>query len=391
MDDNGHRNQRPSPLKPGLSPWEVNLRKFDVVIIGGGAVGMSVGASLLENHPKLEVLVVDSGLFPNGASVKNAGFACFGSLTEILGDYRSVGTQDSLLLMKHRYDGLQLLRKRFRESEIGFEPCGGYDLIDYSQKDQMDKVADVNRDVKAVIGIEPYSIDDTFISRYGFSKAKVFSVVKNRYEGLLNSGLLMRSLRKLFCRLGGQIVSGGLVVSSQEELENGQVKIKGIGDQVQELKTNKVVCCTNGYSKSLLPNLSFKPGRGQVLLTEEVKGLKLDSGFHYQEGFFYFRNLGSRILLGGGRNLDFEGETTTEDSLTERIQRSLESLLKDLIVPSAGVVKIERRWSGVMAFGESKFPVLEEASDSCIVATRMGGMGVALASWVGDQVCKRWF
>jgi hypothetical protein len=38
-------------------------------------------------------------------------------------------------------------------------------------------------------------------------------------------------------------------------------------------------------------------------------------------------------LLGGGRNLDFETETTTEFAQTEIIQNRLEQLLKEVILP----------------------------------------------------------
>jgi hypothetical protein len=39
--------------------------------------------------------------------------------------------------------------------------------------------------------------------------------------------------------------------------------------------------------------------------------------FHLEKGYYYFRNINDRILLGGGRNLDFEGETTTSHDTTE--------------------------------------------------------------------------
>jgi hypothetical protein len=53
--------------------------------------------------------------------------------------------------------------------------------------------------------------------------------------------------------------------------------------------------------------------------------------------------MGDRILLGGGRNLDFETETTTEFAQTEIIQNRLEQLLKEVILPQQDF-KIAHRW-----------------------------------------------
>ena len=39
--------------------------------------------------PKSKVLILERGIFPNGASTKNAGFATFGSLSEIISDNKN--------------------------------------------------------------------------------------------------------------------------------------------------------------------------------------------------------------------------------------------------------------------------------------------------------------
>jgi glycine/D-amino acid oxidase-like deaminating enzyme len=72
-----------------------------------------------------------------------------------------------------------------------------------------------------------------------------------------------------------------------------------------------VIYCTNAFSSKFLKNENIIPARGQILLTEPIEGLKLKGTFHYDEGFYYFRNLGNRVLLGGGRNQDFKTEETT--------------------------------------------------------------------------------
>jgi glycine/D-amino acid oxidase-like deaminating enzyme len=122
-----------------------------------------------------------------------------------------------------------------------------------------------------------------------------------------------------------------------------------------------------------------------VLITEPIENLDIRGTFHIDKGYYYFRNIDNRILLGGGRNLDFEGETTTEFGLTENIQNRLEVLLKEVILPNQDV-KIEHRWSGIMGMGSSKRPIVEQISSNVYCGVRLGGMGVAIGSLVGKEL-----
>ncbi|MEG2101061.1 MAG: FAD-dependent oxidoreductase, partial [Flavobacterium sp.] len=102
-------------------------------------------------------------------------------------------------------------------------------------------------------------------------------------------------------------------------------------------------------------------------------------------GYYYFRNIDDRILLGGGRNLDFEGETTTEFGQTKIIQNKLEELLKNVILPNQDF-KIAHRWSGIMGVGNSKSSVVAQLSENVFCGVRLGGMGVAIGSLIGTEL-----
>jgi hypothetical protein len=89
--------------------------------------------------------------------------------------------------------------------------------------------------------------------------------------------------------------------------------------------------------------------------------------------------------LGGGRNLDFEGETTTSHDTTEQIQNRLEALLKNVILPQQSY-EIDHRWSGTMGIGVHKNPIVQQLSNHVYCGVRMGGMGVAIGSLIGQEV-----
>jgi glycine/D-amino acid oxidase-like deaminating enzyme len=147
----------------------------------------------------------------------------------------------------------------------------------------------------------------------------------------------------------------------------------------------KLLFATNAYTSLLVKDIDVKPARAQVLITAPVKNLKVIGAFHYDKGFYYFRNVGQRLLLGGGRNMDFEGETTTELAITEKIQAKLEKLLAENILPKQPH-QIERRWSGIMGMGEGgKFPIVKPLSANVFCAVRLGGMGVAIGTLVGQE------
>ena len=71
-----------------LSFWEkeVYFNDVDFLIIGSGITGYICALNIRKNNPKAKILVIERGVLPTGASSKNAGFACFGSATELIDD-----------------------------------------------------------------------------------------------------------------------------------------------------------------------------------------------------------------------------------------------------------------------------------------------------------------
>lgn len=74
-----------------LSYWEYKswFSQVDYTVVGSGIVGLHAALRLRERFPKAKILVLEKGVLPEGASTKNAGFACFGSMSELLDDLRS--------------------------------------------------------------------------------------------------------------------------------------------------------------------------------------------------------------------------------------------------------------------------------------------------------------
>src|SRR6478736_8843489 len=104
-----------------LSFWETeSFLNYDVIIIGSGLIGLSTAISLKERAPDKSVLLLERGLFPSGASTRNAGFASFGSLTELLSDLQHTPPETILALTDKRWHGLARLRERLPDSVMDY-------------------------------------------------------------------------------------------------------------------------------------------------------------------------------------------------------------------------------------------------------------------------------
>jgi glycine/D-amino acid oxidase-like deaminating enzyme len=51
-------------------------------------------------------------------------------------------------------------------------------------------------------------------------------------------------------------------------------------------------------------------------------------------------------------------------------------------------IKIDQQWSGIMAFGKNKLPLVKKVSEHIAVGARLNGMGIALGSKIGEQIAE---
>lgn len=355
-----------------------------MLIIGSGIVGLNAALAFKSKHPRARVLVIERGLLPLGASTKNAGFACFGSVSELADDLARIPEDTVWDTVKLRNDGLKKLRRLVGDKNMDYKPWGGYEVFDEAH--EFERCADLlevyNKRMQSVLRLKKvYSLVNKKIAASGLRGFRY--CIQNKYEGQLNTGMMMRALLAMAQRSGVMVINGMAV----EKLVDGQ---RSVGVHLAggfSFVTRQVIVATNGFARELLPHLDVKPARAQVLVTAPIKGLKLKGSFHYQQGYYYFRNIDGRVLLGGGRNLDFTGEETAEFGLTEKIQARLDAILKDYILHGVAH-QVEQRWSGIMGVGSEKKPIIKHISNNIVCAVRMGGMGVAIGSLVGEMAVK---
>jgi glycine/D-amino acid oxidase-like deaminating enzyme len=365
-----------------ISFWEQDaMLDADFIVIGGGIIGLQTALELRERRPQDRIVLLERGLLPAGASSRNAGFACFGSLTEILHDFDTLGEAATLALVERRWRGLERLRRRLDDNAIGYEGLGGFELLFDSRLNALDRLDEVNGKLRPLFGQDVFSLAGEALRASGFG-AQVRAMICNPLEGQVHSGRLMRSLAMLAAQRGIEIHTGAQVQALEDNV--ACVRVRMAGERDPGFRAARVAVCTNGVASELLPHCGISPARGQVLVTEPISGLPWRGTYHLEQGFYYFRNIGERVLVGGGRHLDFHGEATREMALTATIQAALEKLLQNIILPGRQI-HIEHRWAGVMGFTADRQPKVCRISDRIALGFGCNGMGVALGADIASR------
>ena len=124
-----------------------------------------------------------------------------------------------------------------------------------------------------------------------------------------------------------------------------------------------------------------------MLVTSPIPDLKLDGTFHFDKGFYYARNIGERVLIGGARNIAFEEEETVSLEISSKIQNDLEMFLQNHILKGKKYTIVDR-WARTMVFNKEKEPMVYDIGKHVHVIHCCNGMGVATSPAFTQKIVK---
>ncbi len=362
--------------------WEKEFwfDEYDVAFIGSGLVGLFSSIFYKQARPESRVVVIERAAVPAGASTKNAGFACFGTAGEIISDLETMTEEEIISTVDLRWRGLTMMKDMIPSALIDYSVKGGYEVFTseaafLSAKANLAKVNYILEKATGVTQvISTCDITNKSLHRQGFY---------NSLEAQLNPVKLVKQLIKQARQLGvefhfGLEVDSFVTQSDKVELElsRGQISLSAM----------KVVFTNNAFANQFFPSLDIQPYRNQVLISKPVSNLQLDGCYHYDAGYVYFRNVGKRLLIGGARNLDMATEATSDLGTNIKLIEYLLDFANRKIHPEG--IEIETSWSGIIATGQSKMPIILEVEQHIYLAARLGGMGVATGVAVGKQTAE---
>jgi len=368
-----------------LSLWEKEsfYAPQDIIIVGAGLMGLWSALELKKKNDALRITIIERNTTPLGASTRNAGFACFGSPTEMIHDAATMGTDGMLEIVEMRYKGIEKIKAYFPDTAIGFDLCGGYECINknYPHWDTLNgKIDWLNRLLKDITG-NPKSFQQNDKKLAALGLQGFDALIENSSEAALHSGKLVQALT-LKVQSAGIWILYGIEITGWEK-QHSQIHIQT--NKKINLIAQQVLFCTNAFTNTLLPELNIMPARGQVIVTSPINGLVLKGTFHFNEGFYYWRNLGNRVLIGGARNITFEEEKTIDLSGSLIVENALVSFLQKHLHPKYEY-SIENHWSGIMGFTVDKKPAVAKVREGVFAAIACNGMGVALTPVIAEKV-----
>jgi glycine/D-amino acid oxidase-like deaminating enzyme len=368
-----------------ISYWEREsfLNSSDVIVVGAGIAGLSTAIELKKDRHDLNVAVLEKSWLSDGASSKNAGFACFGSISEFIDDLKELSFEQVINLAVMRFRGIEKLVRDYSEERLKLEWNGGHEVFFQDDKESFLEccahVEKFNDAFESALGLRPYSILN--VSEFQGIENLV-GVISNRYEGGLNTGALLKAMRNRALEKGVQIFNGVEVLSYIEK------------DSAVELETSvgiwnskQVAFCTSSFHAHLFQEEKMLTKRNQVIVTKKILNLKLNGTFHHQQGFNYFRNIDGRILMGGMRHHFSNTESTGVQGNTEEVKQALMDFIQQKI-HSHGPIELDLAWSGILGVGEDERPLVKQVLSNVYLGARLGGIGVAIGSLIGEELAR---
>jgi glycine/D-amino acid oxidase-like deaminating enzyme len=304
-------------------------------------------------------------------------------MAELHDDIIQLSEDEVLGVVEKRWRGLQRLRSLVGDENMDFQMLGGYELFTEDEEDVFQEclryMPDFNQKIGAITGHQTvYSVVDDRLPKFGFRGVQ--HLILNQCEGQVHTGKMVAALLQRAAEMGIKIFNG----ISIHKLEDSSQGVELETETGWTIRVPKVLVAVNGFAKTLLPDVEVTPARNQVLITQPIPGLAVEGCFHYDRGYFYFRNIDGRILLGGGRQLDHSGEQTEEFGPNELIRSALVQMLKTMICPGMPV-EVDTWWTGILGLGPVKKPIVERYSKNVVVAVRLSGMGLAIGTLIGQE------
>ncbi len=372
--------------KPSFWEYQLLFSQTDVLIVGAGITGLAAAITIKQQAPKLKVLVIESAKLGTMATTRNAGFLCYGSPSELLNDLDAHGPDHvfDLLVRKHR--GMDRLLELGRKKDIGYSSTFGYELFDSTKPISVvaDRLNELNIIIEAATAQHDYfkASAASVLARWGFTGFT--AAIQMAYEGQVQSASLDHALRLYAQNLGVRLVSSVEVT----ELQTNSAAEWDFMTEFGTFQAKTVLLANNAFLSKLLPEIEVSPKRGQILVTSELPHLRLHGNYHYDSGYYYFRNVGNRLLLGGARNHDFETENTAEVDLNDKLQAHLTDFAATRLLAGQPFT-IEHQWSGIMGFTADQKPICKEVKAGLYAAAGMNGMGVAMGASLGTEIAEK--
>ncbi len=345
----------------------------DIAIVGGGISGITLAHGLATRDAR--VIVLDADWIAGAASGRNAGFLMAGPAepyAELIALYGRAGARAVLQIGRRNHARIRELVEELG-LDCGHRTRGSLRLArtDEEADDQRASLPALREDGSRAAEIELADAVPPGTAA-GFRAA-----FYDPDDGEIDPVRFLRALADDAVRRGAACfehspVTGASATSSGWHVQTprGQVRCRIL------------VIATNAFAPLLSPALSplIQPRRGQMLSTAPIAREVARVPCYAHWGYQYWRQLDDgRLVIGGWRDLDLDGETGYDDTPHEKIQAAIEGGLAELVPEGVG---IEHRWAGIMGFARDGRPLVGwlDVEHHLAICAGFTGHGLGLAA-----------
>lgn len=366
----------------------------DVVVIGGGYTGLSVGYHLKQMKPDMDVRIIESDVCGYGASGRNGGFSMtlFG-LTKGITKFRfnDEKARNAHIYMENSVDYLHEVITR-HNIDCDYEKSG-YLLVGTSPG----QVKRVEHDFKIMEkwglgGVERWGRDrlaaefNTDFYKLGWFEPRC---------GIVNPAKLVRGLKDLAQNEGAVIYENSPVISFGRKANRSGFVVKT--DQ-GEIHSEYLVLATNAYSV-LFPQLKKlqMPAFTHIVMSEPLTPEQYDDiGWKNRAGVedardlihYYRLTADNRIVMGGGDVSIAYGSNLDKD-LNEKTFSHLKNHVVE-VFPQLEGLRFTHQWGGPVSITTDMTPVIGYLGTNKKAIFSMGciGHGVSLTTMNGRTIAE---
>jgi gamma-glutamylputrescine oxidase len=332
----------------------------DVAVVGGGVTGLSCALTLAEHG--MRVRVHEARTIASGASGRNGGFALRGAAMAYDHARERLGADGASALWRWTEQTLDRMEGLAGDA---LRRVGSLRLA-ADEKERAELIAEHEALRSDGFAVEWLDEPD------GRLAAHYPGAVLHPRDGALYPGRWIRRLATLAAEAGAELREHDRVGS------------------VSGVDADAVVVASDGYPSGLLDAVDevVQPTRGQVVITEPLEERLYERPHYARHGFDYWQQLpDGRLVIGGRRDIDLEGESTAEEATTPAVQSALEGLIRELV---GRLPAITHRWSGIFGMSPDGLPLvgLVPGQDRVWVSRGYSGHGNVLGLACGELVAK---
>jgi glycine/D-amino acid oxidase-like deaminating enzyme len=355
----------------------------DWLIIGAGYTGLSAARKLSELHPNQKIIIVDAQFAGEGASGRNSGYLVDTTLND------GFSSNNELSNYKKKTDiyklGIKAVKRFIKEHKIDcdWNETGKY-FASSNIKDREILIKFGNTLDK--LGFEYNLLDKNELNKKlgtNFYNQALYT----KGGILLNPGKLVRAMI--------DVLPDNILLYEQSQLLEWKKKSKRILCKFRNnnIITNKIIFCTNGFLKSLgiktnynFP-LTLTASMTRPLTNSEFKSI----GEPNEWGILPVRPMGATIRMTKDKRILIRNTAEVhspfkmfKSDLDKRSLNQKHGIKKRF--PNLADDIIESSWSGIVSRTRNSSQIFEKIDDNIFVAGCYNGSGIGVGTLFGEQI-----